>query len=342
MLREISSATGLKQLIKLRQRIPNIIRSMIDSGAKSTTITKLITSISDAILAKLIGFALEKHGPAPAAFAFLILGSEGRMEQTLKTDQDNAILYADVDETASSSVQQYFLALGETICNWLDEVGYAFCKGGIMAKNPRWCQPISKWKHDFHSWIRISTRKDLMQSAIFFDFRGAYGSMDLVDDLRLYLFHNLKGWTRFFKELTENALGFRPPLSFFNNFVVETKGRHRNQFNIKNAMTCVVDFARIYALHYDIADTNTQDRLYRLFLEKVLKPDEYQDLEQAYDFLMQHRLLAQINSIEAGEPPDNYINPKELSKIEQALFRTIFKRIERMQSNMKMKFTGSA
>jgi CBS domain-containing protein len=341
MLREISTATGLKQLIKLRRRIPNIIRSMIDSGAKSTTITKLITSISDAILAKLIGFALEKHGPAPAAFAFLILGSEGRMEQTLKTDQDNAILYADVDETASSSAQLYFLALGETICNWLDEVGYAFCKGGIMAKNPRWCQPISKWKHDFHSWIRISTRKDLMQSAIFFDFRGAYGSMDLVDDLRLYLFHNLKGWTRFFKELTENALGFRPPLSFFNNFVVETKGRHRNQFNIKNAMTCVVDFARIYALHYDIADTNTQDRLYRLFLEKVLKPDEYQDLEQAYDFLMQHRLLAQINSIEAGEPPDNYINPKELSKIEQALFRTIFKRIERMQTNMKMKFTGS-
>jgi CBS domain-containing protein len=107
-------------------------------------------------------------------------------------------------------------------------------------------------------------------------------------------------------------------------------------------MTCVVYFARIYALHYDIADTNTQDRLYRLFLEKVLKPDEYQDLEQAYDFLMQHRLLAQINSIEAGEPPDNHINPKELSKIEQALFRTIFKRIERMQSNMKMKFTGSA
>jgi CBS domain-containing protein len=341
MLRQIDVASDVNRLIELRRRIPRIIGNMIDSGAKSILITKLNTSMSDAILNKLIGFALEKHGPAPVAFAFIILGSEGRMEQTLKTDQDNAIIYADADDITPSSAQPYFLALGKTICNWLDEVGYAFCKGGIMAKNPRWCQPISKWKDYFHSWIRISTRKDLMQSAIFFDFRGAYGSMDLVDDLRLYLFQNLKGWTRFFKELTENALGFRPPLSFFNNFVVETKGRHRNQFNIKNAMTCVVDFARIYALHYDIADTNTHDRLYRLSLEKVLKPDEYQDLEQAYSYMMQHRLLAQISSIESGAPPDNYINPKELSKIEQALFRTIFKRIERMQANMKMKFTGS-
>jgi CBS domain-containing protein len=342
MLRQINVSSGVKALIELRRRIPRVIRSMIDSGAKSTLITKLNTSMSDAVLNKLIGFALEKHGPAPVAFAFMILGSEGRMEQTLKTDQDNAIIYSDVDGAASSSTQQYFLALAETICNWLDEVGFAFCKGDIMAKNPRWCQPISKWKDYFHSWIRISTRKDLMQSAIFFDFRGAYGSMELVDDLRLHLFQKLEGWTRFFKELTENALGFRPPLSFFNNFVVETKGRHRNQFNIKNAMTCVVDFARIYALHYNIADTNTQDRLYRLSLEKALKPDEYHDLEQAYNYLMQHRLLAQINAIESGEPADNYINPKKLSKIEQALFRTIFKRIERMQANMKMKFTGSA
>ncbi len=340
MLREISAAAGVKEVAELRRRIPRLIRNMINSGAKSSVITKLITSISDAILGKLIRLALEKHGPAPVEFAFIILGSEGRMEQTLKTDQDNAIIYADVDGVASPSFQPFFLELGESVCTWLDEVGYAFCQGEIMAKNPRWCQPISKWKEYFHSWIRTSTREDLLQSAIFFDFRGAYGSLDLVDDLRLYLFQKLEGWTRFFKELTENALGFRPPLSFFNNFVVETKGRHRNQFNIKNAMTPVVDFARIYALHYNIADTNTQDRLYRLFLEKVLKPDAYHDLDQAYNYLMQHRLLAQINSIESGESADNYINPKKLSNIEQTLFRTIFKSIERMQANMKLKFTG--
>jgi CBS domain-containing protein len=341
MLREITTATSLEGVLDQQRRLPRLIHNMISNGAKSMIITKLITSISDAILAKLIRFALDLHGPAPVEFAFMILGSEGRMEQTLKTDQDNAIVYADVDDSDAEKVHNYFLQLGETVCTWLDQAGYAFCNGDIMAKNPRWCQPVSKWKKYFYNWIRISTKEDQMQAAIFFDFRGAYGNMDMVDDLRLHLFKTLEGWSRFFKELTENALGFRPPLGFFKNFVVESKGKHRNEFNIKNAMTPVVDFARIYALDNNIADTNTQDRLYRLHLEKVLNQEVYHDLNQAYDYLMQQRLMCQITSIEKGESPDNYINPKKLSKIEQSLFRTIFKRIEGMQTKLKLKFTGS-
>ena len=342
ILREISTAGDLDEISEQHRRIPHLIRNMISNGAKSIIITKLITSISDAILAKLIRFALDIHGPAPVDFAFIIMGSEGRMEQTLKTDQDNAIVYADVKDNQAKEVQDYFLGLADTICTWLDQVGYAYCQGDIMAKNPRWCQPLSKWKAYFHSWIRTSTRDDLLQSAIFFDFRGAYGNMDLVDDLRLYLFNKLEGWSRFFRDLTENALGFKPPLGFFNNFVVESKGEHRNKFNIKKAMTPVVDFARIFALYDNIADTNTQDRLYRLYLDKVLKQEVYHDLDQAYNYLMQQRLMCQAKSIAKGKPADNYINPKELSKIEQSLFRTIFKRLERMQTAMKLKFSGSA
>jgi CBS domain-containing protein len=342
ILREISSATSLGQVVDQQRRLARLIQNMISNGAKSAIITKLITSISDAILSKLIRFALDLHGPAPAEFAFMIFGSEGRMEQTLKTDQDNAIVYADVDEADAEKVHHYFLKLGESVCTWLDQAGYAFCKGDVMAKNPRWCQPISKWKKYFHTWIRISTKEDLLQAAIFFDFRGAYGNMEMVDDLRLHLFQTLEGWTRFFKELTDNALGFRPPLGFFNNFVVASKGEHRHKFNIKNAMTPVVDFARIYALNNNIADTNTQDRLYRLHLEKALNHEVYHELDRAYDYLMQQRLMCQISTIEKGRLPDNYINPKKLSKIEQSLFRTIFKRIESMQTKLRLKFTGSA
>jgi CBS domain-containing protein len=342
ILREIATATSLEEVVDQQRRLPRLIQNMISNGAKSMIITKLITSISDAILAKLIRFALDFHGPAPAEFAFMILGSEGRMEQTLKTDQDNAIVYSDVEDADAEKVHNYFLQFGETVCTWLDQAGYAFCAGDIMAKNPRWCQPISKWKKYFYTWIRTSTKDDLLQAAIFFDFRGAYGNMDMVDDLRLHLFKTLDGWSRFFKELTDNALGFRPPLGFFKNFVVESKGEHRNEFNIKNAMTPVVDFARIYALNNNIADTNTQERLYRLHLEKILNHEIYHDLSQAYDYLMQQRLMCQISTIEQGKSPDNYINPKKLSKIEQSLFRTIFKRIESMQTKLKLKFTGGA
>lgn len=340
IIRELSEAADIEAIIRIQKRVPRLIHNMINSGAKSRVTTKLITKISDIILTKLIRAALERLGPPPVAFAFMVLGSEGRMEQTLKTDQDNAIVFADVPESEFEAVKIYFLKLGLQVCTWLDQAGYTFCKGNIMAQNPKWCQPLSKWKSYFKSWIRISTPKDLMESAIFFDFRGAYGDMAMIDDLRLYLFETLAGWTRFFKDLTVNAMGFKPPIGFFRNFVLESRGEHRNKFNLKNAMTPIVDFARIYALHHTISETNTQERLYHLNLQKVLKPNDFNDLDQAYNYLMQQRLLCQINSLEKGEMPENFMNPKKLSRIEQTLLKEIFKRIEGAQSRLNLDFTG--
>ncbi len=340
IIREITAASTIDEIIRKQKRIPRLIHNMINSGAKSRLVTKLITKISDAILNKLIRFAMEKLGPAPCEFAFMVLGSEGRMEQTLKTDQDNAIIYTDMDGPDAETGKDYFLKLGEQVCSWLDQAGYAFCKGNVMAQNPKWCQPISTWKSYFKSWIRVSTGKDLLEAAIFFDFRGAYGDMGLVNELRLYLFETLTGWSRFFRDLAANALGFKPPIGFFRNFVVESKGEHRHKFNIKNAMTPIVDFARINALHHNIADTNTQERIYQLHLKKILNQNEYDELNQAYNYLMQQRLLCQINQIEKGKTPENYINPKKLSRIEQTLLKEIFKRIEGVQTRLNLDFTG--
>ena len=101
----------------------------------------------------------------------MVMGSEGRKEQTLKTDQDNAIIFEDVNEEELESVNAYFLKLGEHVCNILDKTGYDFCKGGIMAKNPKWCQPISIWKKYFKDWVYKAGPEALLQTSIFFDFR---------------------------------------------------------------------------------------------------------------------------------------------------------------------------
>lgn len=342
VVREIVGASSLNEIVDKQQRIPRLIQNMLNSGAKTKTITRLISSISDAILEKLVGFALDELGPAPADFVFLIVGSEGRNEQTLKTDQDNAIIYADVTKPESGAAKAYFLEFGEKICTWLDTAGYDFCKGDVMAKNPKWCQPLSIWKRYFYSWIRVSTPKDLMQSNIFFDLRGGRGSNAMVDELRLFLFESLEGWTRFFRDLAVNALGFKPPLGFFRNFVVESKGEHRNKFDIKKSMTPIVDIARIYALNNNISETNTQERLYRLYLEKVFDEETYNDLDQAYSYLMHHRLSGQIKNILEGKKPDNYINPNKLSRMDQTMLKEIFKRIERMQTRLGLDFTGGA
>ncbi len=342
VVREIVGASTLEEIVNKQKTIPRLIQNMLQSGAKTRTITRLISSISDAILEKLVGFALEALGPPPADFLFLIVGSEGRNEQTLKTDQDNAIIYADVTKPESSAAKAYFLEFGKRVCTWLDTAGYDFCKGDVMAMNPKWCQPLSIWKRYFYSWVRVSTPKDLMQSNIFFDLRGGCGNNALVDELRLFLFESLEGWTRFFRDLTVNALGFKPPLGFFRNFVVESKGEHRNQFDIKKSMTPIVDIARIYALNNNISETNTQERLYRLYLEKVFDEETFNDLDQAYSYLMHHRLSGQIKNIMEGKKPDNYINPSKLSRMDQTMLKEIFKRIERMQTRLSVDFTGGA
>jgi len=341
LIREIGAARTTQDLFDKQARLPAMIKSQIDNGAKAENITRLITTIAEGILTKLIDFALERHGPPPVPFAFMILGSEGRNEQTLKTDQDNAIVHADVAASDLPEVSAYFLKFGDTVCNWLDRAGYAFCEGGIMAKNPTWCQPLSAWKAYFSRWIHAAQPEDLLHTSIFFDFRGAYGDAALIEALRTHLFESLVGWAGFFRHLTENALHFKPPLGFFRNFVVEPKGRNRNTFDIKRAMMPIVDLARIYALHHRIAETNTLERLRRLHLDQVLSWPETNDLEQSYSFMLHLRFIRQVSAIlDDKNIPDNQVNPKKLSRIEQTMLKEIFRRIEKFQAKLEFDFIG--
>ncbi len=341
IVREIARAQFVNQIVQIRQQIPRLIETLINTGAKAKNITRFLTTVSDAILQKIIGFAFDEMGPAPAKFVFMVLGSEGRKEQTLKTDQDNAILFEDVNAKSRKEVMTYFLKFGEKVCNWLDQAGYALCKGDVMAKNPKWCQPLGAWKKYFSEWIHKAEPEALLQASIFFDFRGAYGEMTLVDELRRHLFNSLEGWPGFFRHLTENALFFTPPIGFFRNFLVESKGQHRDTFNLKAAMQPVVDYARIYALSHRIEETNTLERFSQLLAQKKISDQEHNELDTAYSYLMQQRFVTQVKTGMAGNSePDNYVNPKRLSRIEQTMLKEIFKRIEKFQSKLSFDFIG--
>jgi CBS domain-containing protein len=343
LAREISKAENLKEIIEKYKDLPRTIQNQINIGAKAKNVNRLITTISDTILDKLIGFALKDLGPAPVSFVFMVMGSEGRKEQTLKTDQDNAILYEDVnDKKKSEKIQNYFLQLGEKVCDMLDQTGYAYCKGDVMAKNPRWCQPLSVWSSYFTNWIHTAEPKALLRASIFFDFRGAYGDQSLTERLRQSLFTSLEGWPGFFRHLAENAIQVKPPIGFFRNFVVESRGKHRNAFDIKSAMVPVVDFARIYALKNRVEATNTLDRLERLFLEGRITQQSYNELEQGYMYMMQLRIVRQIQKIiDEKVQADNYIKPKKLSRLDQTMLKEIFKRLETSQTKLGFDFLGA-
>jgi len=337
-IKEINKAESYEEISKKQKQLPQSIDTLINEGAKTQNINNFVTAITDAILEKLIKFAIQEIGQPPVKFAFMVMGSEGRKEQTLKTDQDNAIIFEDVNEEKLESVNAYFLKLGEHVCNMLDKTGYDFCKGNIMAKNPKWCQPVSIWKKYFKEWIYNASAETLLQTSIFFDFRFGYGDISLVNELRTSLFEFLGNRKVFFRYMAENTSHFRVPIGFFGNFIVESKGKFKNTFDIKRPMMLVVDFARIYALQHKISATNTMERLELIYKKNVISESDYNDISHSYSYMMNLRFINQIHGIiNEGREPNNNINPKKLSRIEQQTLKEIFKKIEK-RVNLQQEF----
>jgi CBS domain-containing protein len=287
ILLELSSSNSVGKIKKIYGRFQKKTISLIDGGATAANITKVITSVSDIITQKLISFAIDKLGTPTCKFVFTALGSEGRREQTLKTDQDNAIIYEDVPKTIQKQSKKYFLELGKKICDDMNMVGYSYCKGKIMAKNPKWCKPLSVWKGYFSEWINLPNPLEIRKINIFFDLRCVYGNKELVNNLRNYIGNVVKGKSVFFLHLAQNALTTKLPIGLLGNFVVEHGGSHHDSFNIKQVLGVIADFARIYALKNNIGYTNTPKRLKYIFAKKILEKSEYEEILESYNHLMQ-------------------------------------------------------
>ncbi len=342
-IQSVKLAVSLEELRRKWNRVPDIVYQQLSRGVRAEIVNQMVTTVSDSIGQKIIESAIEELGEPPCRFVFMALGSEGRKEQTLKTDQDNAILYEDQPDPEDPEVRAYFLSLGELISEKLNHVGFLFCTGGFMAKNPKWNQSLSQWKEDYQSWINMPQPEAVMNFSTFFDCRYLYGDRSLIDELREFLNETLENpSTKFFYLLANNALQYEPPLTFFlKNFRTFSRGE-QEVLNIKKAMTPIVDLVRLYALRHRIFKTNTGERLEQLYEMDVFSKDEYHELRQAYYYMMALRLKRQAKDIirRQGEP-NNLIEPKSLTKIEQVTLKEIFKVIEKFQLKIKIEFKGT-
>jgi len=342
LVKTIKSARSVHQLENMHSKMALMLLDPIRNGANPEYITRLITTISDAILDKVIKLSVDELGPAPCKFAFMIMGSEGREEQTLVSDQDNGIVYEDLEtDTMRSEASVYFEKLANLVCDRLNTAGYKFCDGECMAKNPKWSQSLSQWKNYFYDWIFHTSPEDLLNSSIFFDFKGVWGDLELTDQLKSYLLDSVNKNIGFLRHLTENAVHFKPPIGLFGKLVVESEGENKDSINIKYAMLPIIDLARVYSLKHGIAQTNTLTRLFRLYMKRVFTNKEYIDLVQSYNYVMKLRFMRQITTIVDEErAPDNYINERNLSYLDKAMLKEIFKKIESFQGKLKSDFMG--
>ena len=341
-LHEIEKAENAEEIISTRDKLPILVKALIDCGADTKSITKINSEISDLILKKFITFAIKELGKPPAQFSFMVMGSEGRMEETLLTDQDNAIIYEDVPAEDKEIVEIYFKKLSEIICEWLGKAGYKKCEGNIMATNPKWRCSLSEWEKYFTEWITAASPQHLLEFNIFFDFRSIYGGKQLTNSLRQHIDELLAVTPQFFLHLAQNCLLYNPPVGMFGKISVKTKGQHAETFSVKEAMKPIINFARIYCLKNKIDITNTLFRLDKLLENGLISESTHQEAVQVYNFLIQLRFKHQVLLIESGKEPDNYINPKNLTAAELDILKEVFSQTAAFQSKLSFDFKGAA
>ncbi|OGK04766.1 MAG: hypothetical protein A2W80_14915 [Candidatus Riflebacteria bacterium GWC2_50_8] len=342
LMREIQEADGEERLIRSARRVPELVNVMVQNGARTRHINRFISIVADMVLERAGQLVLAQLEPPPVPFAFIVTGSEARQEQTLCTDQDNGIIFADVPAEDFQKTQEYFLKLGERVCTLLNAAGYSYCKGEIMAKTARWCQPLATWKQYFSHWATKLEPQDLMEAKIFFDMRCAFGETKLVNDLWEGFTATLPENPRFFVLLALDVLQFQPPLGLFGNFILESNAGKEDTLNIKAAMVRIVDFARIYALKHGIKARGTFERLRELMELGILTKRSNQELTEAYGFLMRLRIQHQVSLREEGSVPDNFIRPSELTDLEQKMLKETFSQVKHFQMRLSGDFTGLA
>jgi CBS domain-containing protein len=343
LAREIGRAETPEAVAQHCARTSPLARSLLDSSARPRHVTHMLTSICDAATARLIELAVAELGPPPAPFAFIAMGSQGRQEQTLLTDQDNGIIYAPAGGADPQTVADYFLRLGAQVCDGLQRAGYALCRGKVMASNPRWCRSLPDWIRGFNEWWSKSEPQEITDFSIFFDFRTVYGDADLTHALRAAIHAALKDQSAFFHLFAQNALLFKPPFRLLGNIYLSGGAtEHAGEINLKDAMMPVVSFARLYALRHQVNQTRTTERIEALTERGVILPASRDEIVAAYDFLMELRLGAQLAAIQAGRPPQNVIHPGKLGHIQRELLKQAFAQIAAVQKKVSYDFLGGA
>ena len=332
LITRLKTAASGPEIARCHSALTVYLRAMIAQGSSTWTVMRTAAAVSDSLLRRLVELAIQELGTPPAAFVFLSLGSEGRREQTLASDQDNALLWDDGDPDNYDEHHRYFLQLGERVCSALDAAGYPYCRGNVMAKNPKWCQPLSRWKEYFSEWVTAAEPQNLLDVSIFFDFRAVAGDASLADALRAHLFRVSTGNHSFLAYLSINALKTKPPI---------WQLKAQEPLDTKLSLLPVVDLARVYALKHKVHDTNTLDRLLRIHEAGSITTGGYRELTQAYTLVMGLRLREQATQLAVNVPANNLVPTSTLTELERVSLRRALTSIEEIQAKLSLDFKGT-
>jgi CBS domain-containing protein len=335
----LHEAPRLSDLVELSRGIRELCSNLLQQGTSAENLTRIVATLNDVLSQRVIKLEFESVGLDRADFCWISLGSEGRREQTLASDQDNGIIFADPADGSPDAVREALLPIARKINEDLDACGFPLCRGGVMASNPRWCLSASEWRAAFRRWIFEGDPEAILNATIFFDFRALYGKASLAEELREWLVVAAADNRRFLRQLADNALSNRPPLGIVRDFALFTDADHPHTINLKvNGATLFIDAARIFALAAGIRDTNTVQRLRGWAAQIDVPIAEVEAWTEAFHFVQLVRLRHQQAQMDRGERPDNHVNPDLLNSLDRQILRESLRVAKVLQTRLALDY----
>jgi CBS domain-containing protein len=335
--RAITHAPDVATLTRLGQDVHRLIDQMLAQGASVAQLTQIITLLNDHVTRRVIAL-VKRESAVSADFTWLSFGSEGRQEQTLKTDQDNGIVFA-ADGRDPEATRAGLLPFARRVNEALAAVGYPLCAGNVMAGNPECCLSEEEWRARFAHWIDQGGPEHLLKASIFFDFRALDGDAGPVERLREWVTGRVGENQRFLRQMAQNALRNSPPLGLVRDFVVESAGEHANTIDLKLRGTMpFVDGARLLALAHGVADTNTVNRLQALAERDAVRRDEADAWCDAYAYLQLLRLRRHRDREVRGLEPDNHVSPDALNELDRRILKEVFRQARKLQTRIALDY----
>ena len=331
---QIVKAETVEELKEASLSFIKIIKSLNAKGVKIEFISKLINQLNKKLLDKLYKIL------APAELyeksCLVVMGSEGRGEQILKTDQDNALILADDCTISDEKLKKFTHIFTETLVDF----GFPRCPGNIMVSNPYWCRKKSDFKDLIFKWVNEPSGDNFMNIAIFYDAVCVSGDKELITKLKEYLFNVCGNSQQFNSHFAKIITGFDVPLGFFDGFVLNSKdNKHKNEIDIKKGgIFIIVQGIRSLSLENKIFNANTAKRIKKLSEKGVLEEELAKELTMAFNFLTNLRLKSNLDKLDKKEEIDNYINPNNLNTMEKDLLKDSFKIINKLKKKLEFHF----
>lgn len=331
----VKAAANNQQLKNAYGNFQQLVLPLIKAGVNPKVVFSMTSELSDAIIVRAIELAIQELGQPPVSFAFVCLGSEGRQEETLLTDQDNALVYNNVPETEASKTQAYFMLLAQKVCRTLNAVGYAYCPGNMMAQNPLYCLPLEAWKQQFMKWINTPDSKAILDASVFFDLRTVYGDESLTQALHTTIENGIKKQPLFLYHMALNSSNVKLPSMASGNLLHDKSAEY---IDIKQAIAPIVMLVRTYALRHNLSVSSTFKRLQLLQEQQFVSYAKATEMLAVFSFLLKLRLQSQAELLQEGFGVTNQVHGKKLTELDMATLKKALAQIHEFQDAIRIDF----